>query len=219
MVMVLYTFWRSQAAFRVRIALRMKSLEAEMRYVDLLKGEQLADGYRALNPAMVLPTLLIDDEPPLVQSLAILEYLNERYPTPPLLPADPFDRAHVRAVAQMVATDAHPLIVPRVRNYLEHELHLDEQRRTKWLRHWLDNATRAVEDLLSRDQRTGQFSYGDQATMADICLFTHLTSAKMLHGCDLEPFPTVKRIYEACGQVEAFALAHPFQQPDAPRAS
>ena len=215
MAMVLYTFWRSQAAFRVRIALRMKSLEAEMRFVDLLKGEQLSDSYRALNPAMVLPALIVDDEPPLIQSLAILEYLNERYPTPPLLPANPFDRAHVRAVAQMVATDAHPLIVPRIRNYLEHELHLDEQRRTKWLRHWLDNATRAVEDLLSRDQRTAQFCYADQPTMADICLFTHITSATMLYGCDLEPYPTVRRIYKACEQVEAFALAHPLKQPDA----
>ena len=215
MAMVLYTFWRSQAAFRVRIALRVKGLDAEMRFVDLLKGEQLADSYRALNPAMVLPALIVDDESPLIQSLAILEYLEERYPTPSLLPADPLDRAHVRAVAQMVATDAHPLIVPRVRNYLEHELHLDEQTRTKWLRHWLDNATRSVEDLLSRDHRTGRFCYGDQPTMADICLFTHLTSAMMLYCSDLEPFPTAQRIYKACEQVEAFALAHPLKQPDA----
>ncbi|HEX8165395.1 MAG TPA: maleylacetoacetate isomerase [Beijerinckiaceae bacterium] len=214
MAIVLYTFWRSQAAFRVRIALRVKRLEAEMVFVDLLKGEQLAESYRALSPAMLLPALLDGHGPPLIQSLAILEYLEERYPVPPLLPEEARARAHVRAVAHMVAIDAHPFVVPRVRSYLERELRLDEPARAKWLRHWLDSATRAVEDLLSRDERTRRFCYGDEPTMADICLFAHLTSAKMLYGCDLDPYPTVKRIYEACEQVEAFALAHPLRQPD-----
>ena len=215
MALVLYTFWRSQAAFRVRIALRMKRLQAEMVFVDLIKSEQLADGYRSLNHAMLLPALIDEHGPPLIQSLAILEYLEERYPQPPLLPSESRARAYVRALAHMVAVDAHPFIVPRVRSYLEEELRLDEASRAKWLQHWLDSATRAVEDLLSGDKRTGRFCYADEPTMADICLFAHLTSAKMLYGCDLDPYPTVKRIYEACEQVEAFALAHPLCQPDA----
>ena len=113
----------------------------------------------------------------------------------------------------MVAIDAHPFVTPRVRSYLERELHLNEAKRAKWLQHWLDfRYARSVEDLLSRDERAGRFCYGDEPTMADICLFAHLTSAKMLYGCDLDPYPTVKRIYEACEQVEAFALAHPHRQ-------
>jgi len=215
MAIVLYTFWRSQAAFRVRIALGLKHLQAEMVFVDLIKSEQLADSYRAVNPAMLLPTLIDGHGPPLIQSLAILEYLDERYPGPSLLPDGVRARAHVRAVAHMVAIDAHPFVTPRVRSYLERELHLDEAKRAKWLQHWLDSGTRSVEDLLSSDQRTGRFCYGDEATMADICLFAHLTSAKMLYGCDLDPYPTVKRIYEACEQGEAFALAHPNRQSDA----
>jgi maleylacetoacetate isomerase len=215
MALVLYTFWRSQAAFRVRIALRLKQLKAEMVFVDLIKGEQLTDSYRPLNPAMLLPTLIDGNSLPLIQSLAILEYLEEQYPEPPLLPSAPRARAHVRAVAQIVAIDAHPFVTPRVRGYLGRELHLDEATRAKWLQHWLDAATRAVEDLLSSDKRTGRFCYGDNPTIADICLFAHLTSAKMLYGCDLDPYPTVKRIYEVCEQEEAFAAAHPLQQPDA----
>ena len=190
-----------------------------MVFVDLIKGEQLTDSYRPLNPAMLLPTLIDGNSLPLIQSLAILEYLEEQYPEPPLLPSAPRARAHVRAVAQMVAIDAHPFVTPRVRRYLERELHLDEATRAKWLQHWLDAATRVVEDLLSSDKPTGRFCYGDNPTIADICLFAHLTSAKMLYGCDLDPYPTVKRIYEVCEQDEAFALAHPLFQPDAARVS
>ena len=216
--MKLYSFWRSQAAFRVRIALRLKGLEAEVVPIDLLKGEQFAENYRALNPEMVVPTLIDGDGPPLVQSLAILEYLDERYAEPPLLPADIRARAHVRALAQTVAVDAHPFVVPRVRNYLERELRLDEPTRIKWLQHWLDSGSRALEELLARDPRTGRFCYGDSPTVADICLVAHLTSAKMLYDCDLAPYPTARRIFETCMQIEAFARAHPLQQPGAPGA-
>jgi maleylacetoacetate isomerase len=215
--MKLYTWWRSQASFRVRVALRLKELEAEMVFIDLSKDDQLAASYRALNPEMVLPTLIDGDGPSLVQSLAILEYLDEQYPEPPLLPKDTRARAHVRALAQVVAMDAHPFVVPRVRKYLERELGLDEPTRLKWLQHWLDSATRVVEDLLSHDSRTGRFCYGDAPTIADICLVAHLTSAKMLCSCDLAPYPTVQRIFETCMQVDAFADAHPLRQPDAPR--
>jgi len=215
--MTLYTWWRSQAAFRVRIALHLKGIEAEMVFVDLSKDEQLAATYRSLNPEMVLPTLIDGKGPPLRQSLAILEYLEDQYPEPPLLPKDARARAHVRALAQVVAVDAHPFVVPRVRKYLEQELGLDEQTRMKWLQHWLDSGTRVIENMLSHDTRTGRYCWGDAPTIADICLVAHLTSAKMLYGCDLDPYPAVRQIFEACMQIDAFALAHPLQQPDAPR--
>ena len=159
--MKLYTYWRSQASFRVRIALRLKGLVAETTSLDLLKGDQFDPSYRMLNPEMVVPTLLDGDGPPLVQSLAILEYLEEKYPQSPILPVDLRARAHVRGLAQMLAMDAHPFIVPRVRKYLEQELHLDEPARMKWLRHWLDTGSRAVEDVLARGPRTGRFCCGD----------------------------------------------------------
>jgi maleylacetoacetate isomerase len=215
--MRLYSFWRSQASFRVRIALGLKGLEAEMTYVDLFKGAQYTPSYRQLNPAMLLPTLIDGEGPPLVQSLAILEYLDEVHPDPPLLPKDPRDRAHVRALAHAVAVDAHPFVVPRVRNYLQHELHLDEPSRLRWLQHWLDVATNVVEEMLSRDTRTGRFCYGDEPSLADICLIPHMTSAQMLYGCNFEAQPIVQRIFNECMKVDAFAAAHPNSQPDADR--
>jgi maleylacetoacetate isomerase len=213
--MTLYTWWRSQASFRVRIALHLKGLKAEMVFIDLSKDDQFAATYRSINPEMVLPTLIDGEGPPLRQSLAILEYLEEQYPERPLLPTDAHARAHVRALAQVVAMDAHPLVTPRVRKYLEQQLGLDDEMRMQWLRHWLDAATRTIEDMLSRDPRTGRFCCGDAPTIADICLVPHLVSAKMLYGCDLEPYSTVRRIFETCMQIDAFALAHPLQQPDA----
>ncbi len=216
MSLVLYTFWRSQAAYRVRIGLHLKGLRAEPVVVNLMAGEQHAPEYRRLNPAMALPTLLDGDGPPLIESLAILEYLDETHPEPPLLPRDPRLRAHARAVAQMVAADAHPLIVPRVRHYLEREMGLDEAARTKWLRHWLDTAAQAVEELLADDPRTGRFCVGDAPTIADICLFAHVTSAKMLYDFDLTRYPTVARICAACEALEAFSVTHPLRQPDGP---
>jgi maleylacetoacetate isomerase len=215
--MKIYTWWRSQASFRVRIALRLKGLDAEMIFIDLSKDDQFAATYRFINPEMVLPTLIDGEGPPLRQSLAILEYLEEQYPDRPLLPKDTHARAYVRALAQVVAVDAHPFVVPRVRKYLEQELGLDEATRMRWLQHWLDAATRTIEDMLSRDPRTGRFCCGDGPTIADICLVPHLTSAKMLYGCDLEPYPIVRQIFDTCMQIDAFALAHPLQQPDAPK--
>jgi len=216
--MKLYTYWRSQASFRVRIALRLKGLDAELVTLDLLKGDQFADAYRALNPEMVVPTLDDGDGPPLVQSLAILEYLEEKYPQPPLLPADLRARARARALGQVVAMDAHPFIVPRVRKYLEHELRADEPTRMTWLQHWLDAGSRALEGLLAHDPRTGRFCMGDAPGLADICLFAHFTSAQMLCGRDVAPYPTARRIFETCARLDAFALAHPLKQPDAPKA-
>jgi maleylacetoacetate isomerase len=213
--MKLYTYWRSQASFRLRIALRLKGIEVETISLDLLKGDQFDAAYKALNPEMVVPTLLDGDGPPLVQSLAIIEYLEEKYPQPPLLPSDIRARAHVRAMAQMLAMDAHPFIVPRVRKYLQEELQLDEASRMKWLRHWLDAGSRAFEDVLARDARTGRFCCGERPTIADICLVAHFTSAKMLCDSDPDPYPTARRILDACMRIEAFALEHPLRQPGA----
>jgi maleylacetoacetate isomerase len=215
--MKLYSFWRSQAAFRVRIALGLKQLEADLVYVDLFKEEQTRPEYQRLNHAMLLPTLIDGEGAPLVQSLAIIEYLDEAYVLPPLLPKDVRDRAHVRALSYAVAVDAHPFVVPRVRSYLEREFRVSEDDRMKWLRHWLDTATRIIEDMLAGDRRTGRFCYGDTPTMADICLIPHVTSAQMLYGCDLSEFPTVRRIIDRCMRIPAFANAHPVNQPDAQR--
>jgi maleylacetoacetate isomerase len=215
--MTLFTYWRSQAAFRVRIALRLKGLAIEKVSLDLLAGDQFAAGYQKLNPEGVVPTLIDGDGEPLVQSLAILEYLDEKYPDPPLLPGELHARAHARAIAQMVAMDAHPFIVPRVRKYLEDELRLDEAARAKWVRHWLDAGSRAVEAVLAKDARTGKFCVGDQVTVADICLAAHLTSAKLFGGRDPNNYPVAGRIYANCMALEAFASEHPLRQPDAPK--
>ena len=215
--MKLFTYWRSQAAFRVRIALALKGLAMEKVTLDLLAGDQFAADYQKLNPEGVVPTL-IDDGAPLTQSLAILEYLDEKHPDPPLLPKELHARAHARAIAQMVAMDAHPFIVPRVRKYLEGELHLDEPARAKWVRHWLDKGSQAVEQVLAKDPRTGRFCVGDAPTVADICLAAHLTSGKLFGGRDPSDFPTAGRIYENCMAIEAFAAEHPLRQPDAPQA-
>jgi maleylacetoacetate isomerase len=214
--MQLYTFWRSQAAFRVRIALTLKGLEPEMLYVDLIKGEQAAPLYRKLNPAMLLPALVDGAGPPLFQSLAIIEYLEEVYPNPPLLPEHPRDRAHVRALAHTVAIDAHPFVVPRVRNYLKREFHADESSEKRWLQHWLDTALGVVEEMLAKDARTGQFCFGDAPSLADVCLIPHLTSAQMLYSRNFDAYPTVKRIFDGCMQLREFVEAHPRNQTDAP---
>ena len=218
--MKLYSYWRSQATYRVRIALRLKGVPIdELVTLDLLKGDQHAASYRAVNPEMVVPALIDGEGPPLVQSLAILEYLDEKYPRPPLLPKDLRDRAHVRALAQMLAMDAHPFVVPRVRKYLEQELHLDEPTRMKWIRHWLDLGSRTVEEVLGRDKRTGRFCCGDQPTIADLCLVPHFATTKMLVGRDPDEYSNAHRIFKNCMAIDAFALEHPFKQPDAPKAS
>jgi len=215
--MKLYSYWRSQASYRVRIALHLKDIQAEIVTLDLLKGDQHAPAYRAVNPEGVVPALILDGRVPLFQSLAIVEYLDEQYPEPRLLPADARDRAYVRALAQIVAMDAHPFIVPRVRKYLEHELGLDEPARTKWLSHWLDAGTRTLEHLLARDARTGLFCHRDALTLVDICLAAHVTSAIMLCGFDIGPYPAVRRVFDRCMELDAFTATHPLRQPDAPR--
>src|SRR5882757_2813135 len=208
--MKFFSFWRSLASFRVRIALNLKNLTADVVFID-------ADAYRRINPQMALPALVEDDGTTLFQSLAILEYLDEKYPTPPLLPADAAGRARVRALALMVACEGHPLLVPRVRRYLDHELNLRDAQQTAWRKHWTIETLAALEGHLAGDKATSRFCHGDQPSLADICLAGHAATAAMLQ-IDLAPWPTVKRLYETAMAMPEFATAHPLAQPDTPEA-
>ena len=216
--MKLYSYWRSQATYRVRIALRLKGLKADLVTLDLLRGDQFKPDYRKVNPEAVVPSLIDGEGPPLVQSLAILEYLDEKHPNPPLLPKGLHARAHVRALAQMVAMDAHPLVVPRVRKYLEEKLKLDEPTRNAWLKRWMELGSSALEEALARSPAEGRFCGGDTVTIADICLVPHMITTKMLTGGSLAAWPNAARIFDNCMQLEAFAAEQPLKQPDAPAA-
>jgi maleylacetoacetate isomerase len=211
--MHLYTYYRSQASFRVRIALNLKGLAREDSFLHLEKGDQFTPEYRVLNPQMVVPTL-IDGEVKLFQSLAILEYLNEKYPEPPLLPSDIAARAWVRGFALINIADSHPLIVPRIRHYLTDDLALSQAQMLGWVGHWLNAGLAAMETLLSEHPGSGRFCHGDRPTLADIGLVTQVTPAKTF-GADLAPYPRVVRVYDSCMAIPAFADAHPAKQPDA----
>ena len=214
--MKLYSFWRSLATFRVRIALNLKGITPdEVIDIDLIKGRQRDESYRAVNPMMALPALVDGEGPALFESLAIIEYLEETHPQPRLLPADPRARARVRGLAQIVACDSHPLVVPRVREYLEHELKLDEATRSKWIQHWIRAALHAIESNLAGSPETGRYCQGDSVTLADICLVSQAVGANFFK-VDLAPYPIVRRIVDTCMQNEAFARAHPLRQPGAP---
>lgn len=213
--MKLFTFWRSMATFRVRIALNLKGLTAEPIYVDLLKGHQAAPEFRDINPAMAVPALVDDDGQVLTQSTAIIEYLDERYPSPPLMPSDAVGRARVRALAQITVADSHPLSVPRVRKYLGQQLGASEQQIVGWAQRWQRDGLDAYEAMLANDPATGAFCHGDRPTMADLCLVTHCTGVQM-YGATIDGHPTVKRIFNRCMADERFAKEHPKRQPDAP---
>lgn len=210
--MKLYTYYRSQASFRVRIALNLKGVAREDVYLHLERGDQFAADYRALNPQMVVPTL-IDGETKLFQSLAILEYLDEKYPEPPLLPADLAARAWVRGLALINIADSHPLIVPRIRHYLTDDLGLTQQQLQGWIGHWIGAGLAAMEALLAEHRNSGAFCHGAAPTLGDIGLVTQVTPAKNF-GLDLAPYPRVMRVYDSCMAIPAFADAHPAKQPD-----
>ncbi|WJR77725.1 maleylacetoacetate isomerase [Bradyrhizobium sp. NP1] len=215
--MKFFSFWRSQASFRVRIALNLKNLPTEVIFVDLDADAQHADEFRRINPQMALPALVEDDGTVLFQSLAIIEYLEEKYPDSPLLPADIKGRARVRGLALIVACEGHPLLVPRVRRYLDRELNLRDEQQTAWRRHWVIETLTALEGHLADNKDTGRFCHGDAPTLADICMVGHAAVAGMLE-MDLKRWPTVKRIYETAMALPAFASAHPLVQPDTPEA-
>jgi maleylacetoacetate isomerase len=212
--MKLYTFWRSIATFRVRMALNLKGINPEVEYVDLLKGHQHGD-YQAVNPQKLIPALVLDEGgPPLFQSMAIMEYLEETYPQPPLLPKDARGRARVRGLSQVVVSDAHPLSVPRIRNYLTQTLKLSHDQMHEWVRHWQVEALQTLETLLSRDKETGRYCHGDAITIADICLVGQAVGSSFF-DVGIKPFPTVERIVNTCLENEAIARAHPLKQPGA----
>ena len=211
----LYGFWRSLATYRVKIALALKGVVVEERSIDLLQGAQHTKEYMAVNPQAVVPSLLLEDGgEPLFQSLAILEYLEETHPQPPLLPKDARGRARVRGLALIVAADSHPLVVPRVRKYLQAETGLDEAARNRWLAHWTLEGLKALEGHLAREPETGRFSHGDAPTLADICLAGQVVAADYFK-CDVSAVPTTRRIYDECMKIDAFSRTHPLNQPGA----
>ncbi|PJK09364.1 maleylacetoacetate isomerase [Lysobacteraceae bacterium NML08-0793] len=213
--MILYSYWRSSAAYRVRIGLNLKALPYRQHSVHLLRdgGEQRSPAYRALNPQALVPTLQQGDLR-LTQSLAILEYLDETQPTPPLLPPDAAGRARVRALAQLVACDIHPLNNLRVGQYLKAEYALEQGAVEDWMRHWMREGFTAMEAALAQSPATGLFCHGDTPTLADICLIPQLYNAHRF-GLELAAFPTLAAIEARCLALPAFATASPENQPDA----
>jgi maleylacetoacetate isomerase len=210
----LYGYFRSSAAYRVRIALNLKGLAYEAVPVHLLRGggEQHAAAYRALNPQELVPALE-DAGRVLTQSLAIIEYLDETHPEPPLLPADPAARARVRALALQIACEIHPLNNLRVLQVLKRDFGLDEAATRRWYRHWVTTGFGALEASLSTSP-SGRFCYGDAPGLADICLVPQLFNARRF-DCDLAPYPRICAIDAACAALAPFAAAHPARQPDA----
>ncbi|MCA1799416.1 MAG: maleylacetoacetate isomerase [Xanthomonadaceae bacterium] len=213
--MRLHTYYRSTAAWRVRIALQLKGVAYDAVPVHLLRdgGEQRTDTYRALNPQQLVP-LLTDGDERISQSLAIIEYLDETHPEPPLLPRSPAGRARVRALAQVVACDMHPLNNLRVQQYLAAEFGADDGTKQRWMHQWLAAGFDALERMLADDLRTGAYCHGDTPTLADLCLVPQVYSARRF-SFDLAPYPTVVRIDAHCAEQPAFAAAAPDAQPDA----
>jgi maleylpyruvate isomerase len=210
--MLLYDYYRSSAAYRVRIALNLKGLEAERRFVHLRKGEQRAPDYLRTNPQGLIPTLVVGDRR-LTQSLAIIEYLDEKHPEPPLLPRDAEGRAFVRSIALAIACDIHPIDNTRVLAYLEKPLGLDQATRDEWYRHWIREGFKAIEALVSQ-RPASTFCCGDTPTIADICLVPQVANANRFK-VDLSPYPRIRSIEAACQELAAFQKARPDQQPDA----
>ncbi|WP_025916958.1 maleylacetoacetate isomerase [Herminiimonas sp. CN] len=219
--MKLYSYFRSSAAYRVRIALNLKGLAYDVIPVHLLRqgGAQFSPDYLRLNPEALVPVLIDDSQlgsgaPVLKQSLAIIEYLEEAYPAVALLPPAPLARAFVRGIALSIACDIHPLNNLRVLRYLARQLKVDQEDRDAWYRHWCGQGLAALEQSLAADARVGTYCYGDTPTLADCCLIPQLFNAERL-DCDLSAMPTLLRIRDACMQLDAFVAAAPGNQPDA----
>jgi maleylacetoacetate isomerase len=213
----LYSYWRSSAAYRARIALNLKGLAYELVPVNLARdgGEHHRTEFHSVNPQELVP-VLIDGGRVIRQSLAIVEYLDEVYDGPRLLPVGARERARARALALLVACDIHPLNNLRVLNYLEREFATPQVERERWVRHWIEEGLRPLEELLASNPSTGAFCEGDTPTMADICLVPQLYNARRF-SVDLTPYPTIRRIGEHCSTLQAFDTARPEAQPDAPR--
>ena len=212
--MRLYTYFRSSAAFRVRIALNLKGLAYEPRFVHLRKGEQSASEYGQVNPQGLVPTLELDDGARLAQSLAIIEYLDETHPRPPLVPKQPLARARVRSLSLLIACEIHPLNNLRTLQYLRQQIGQSEEQVGVWYRHWIAEGFARLEAELARSRGTGRFCHGDAPTMADCCLVPQVFNARR-YEFDAARYPTTMRVFEACMTLEAFERAQPSHQPDA----
>jgi len=211
----LYGYFRSSAAFRVRIALNLKNVGADPRFVHLVRdgGQQHRDAYKAVNPQELIPTLLHDSRA-IGQSVAIIEYLDEIVPQPPLLPRNAPERARVRQIALAIACDIHPLNNLRVLQYLHHAIGADDKARADWQYHWIATGFSALEAMLARNAETGCFCHGDAPTLADVCLIPQMANARRIQ-MDLSPYPTLQRIEKAALSLPAFIAARPENQPDA----
>ena len=212
--MKLYNYFRSSASYRVRIALNLKNLPYDYVPVHLVRGggEHLLPEYRKLNPDAVVPTLVEGDEV-ITQSLAIIEWLEETHPEPPLLPKSPADRAHVRSLALQVACEIHPLNNLRVLKYLKHSVGVDDATKDAWYRHWIESGFATLEQRLAGDARTGKLCYGDTPTIADLCLVPQVYNANRFK-IDTTRYPTIQRINDYALTLDAFARAEPGVQPD-----
>ena len=210
MAIQVYGFWRSIASFRVRVALRLKGLSFEETPIDILSGEQFETGYETINAERVVPTFIHDGHS-VFQSLAIIEYIEDLKPEPRLIPADPRERAYARSLALMTIADAHPLVVPRVRNHLTKVFGADAHAIEQWGKHWTTEGLATYERLLAR-RAPAPFSLGAEPGLADICIAGQVVGAHFLK-LDLAPFPIVARLAERCFALPAFATSHPFEQP------
>ena len=211
MAMQLYHYFRSSASYRVRIALALKGLDCELLPVHLLRNEQLGEAFVAMAPAKLVP-LLVDGDNVLAQSMAIIEYLDETYPTPNLLPGDALARARIRALAQDVACEIHPLNNLRVLRYLVHDLKVSDEDKDRWYRHWVETGLEVVEKRLA-SPATGRFCHGDTPTLADCVLVPQIINAQRLK-CRLDHVPTVMRVFDECMKLDAFAKTQPSAYPE-----
>ena len=211
--MKLYDYFRSSAAYRVRIALNIKGLGYAQIPVNLLKSEQIENENLSRNPQGAVPTLELEEGTNLTQSLAICEFLDETYPQPALLPKEPLGRARVRAMAQLVACDIHPVNNLRILSYLTQTLDINDEEKLAWYRHWITAGFSALEALLQEDH-TGQFCHGDTPSLADVCLIPQVYNARRFE-VDLQPYPEIRRIETACLEISAFDRARPEKQADA----
>ncbi len=210
--MILHGYFRSSAAYRVRIALNLKGIDCEKRFIHLRKNDQHAEQFRDLNPQGLVP-VLEDRGKVISQSMAIIEYLDEVHPKPPLLPKQSYERAFVRSIAMAIACDLHPLNNLRVLRYLDYNLQLSQQQRNEWYKHWIAIELNALEAKLVVAGNSGQFCFGDSPTIADVCLVPQMSNARRL-DCDLEGFPRLVQIDSNLRQLEAFEKAAPENQPD-----
>jgi maleylpyruvate isomerase len=212
--MMLHNYWRSSTSYRTRIVLNLKGLAYDYAAYHLREGEQRGEKYLGLNRQGLVPSLELDDGQVLTQSLAIIAYLDEIHPEPPLLPADPLGRARVRAIADAIALDLHPINNLRILNYLRTNYGQDDEGVGRWFRHWTAECFGPLEADLASHAATGTFCHGETPTLADVCLVPQVANGGRFN-VDMTPYPTINRIYEACMKVDAFARAAPGRQPDA----